>query len=218
MPKTSPEDAAIVLEMLVARNWTEAFVTIRRASGRKILASAIDDTDDTAVDRAQNNRQATQRFIQRQARAAHAACAVPYAVAWQMLMCEPTRPQTVIGLYPQIAYFVAQATEAHTETTRQVYKSRLVVWRAAADGHYGDHRESIFELQHSEAEDPTPLPEEVVATMLPEPPRTPLPRPKEPPRTPGVPSMIVVPRITAASSPATRCSIRTSSTASSNSR
>lgn len=68
------------------------------------------------------------------------------ALAWQMMCCDPRRPESFNAVVPQLAWSLRHRSVITNAAEETLLRARLHLWWEAAAGKWGDHKDSIFAI------------------------------------------------------------------------
>ncbi len=129
------------VELLGCDRWDEAFTWLSAETGRKAVGlGAPPPSADRRQQRVLIGRLVDMLFAQ-----GLEDCG-DLAIAWQMLLCDPRRPETFNVVLPQLAWSLRHRSVITNAAEENLLRARLHLWWEAAAGKWGDHKDSIFAI------------------------------------------------------------------------
>lgn len=133
----------VCVELLGCDNWGEGFNWLTRETDRQLLErhgiSAPAWTEGRKKQAALIREHVEVLFAQGQT-----SCG-ELALGWQMMLCDPRKPESFNVVMPQLAWMLAQAVVTNPAELTML-RARLHLWWDAAAGKWDDSKESIFRI------------------------------------------------------------------------
>ena len=110
------------------------------------------------------------------------------ALAWQMMLCDPTKPESFNAVLPQVTWLMQHRSVIISITEKAMLRDHMEIWWQAARGEYATSEVSIFRIAERETAnksyevEDTPMPPEADEESAPTP----------APAEPSAPSVIVI--------------------------